>query len=58
MPPLTRSQLVFGKTTPEIRQLVQFILHDERAVQRQKRRAIAGEGIHETLLRRVKEAVR
>lgn len=58
MPPLTHSQQAFAKATPEIRKLIQTILQDERAVQRLKRRAVSGEGIHEALLRHVKDAVK
>ena len=58
MATLTRSQQAFAKATPETRKLIQAILQDERAVQRLKRRAVSGEGIHEKLLRHVKDAVK
>jgi hypothetical protein len=59
MAPLTRSQEAFRKASPETRQLIQRILQDERTVQHQKRRVLpSGEGIHEAILRHVKEAVK
>lgn len=60
MPELTRSQQAFNKATPEIQALVKRFLKDEREVQHQKRRVLpgTGEGIHEALLRQIKEAVK
>ena len=60
MASLTRSQEAFGKASNEIKLLVKSILQDERAVQHQKRRVLpsTGEGIHEAILRHVKETVK
>ena len=60
MSELTRSQQAFSKASPEVKKLVQRILQVERAVQHQRRRVLPGtaEGIHEALLRYLKEAVR
>lgn len=60
IPTDTRSKREFAKAPPEIQQLVKRILQDERAVQHQKRRIVPGtsEGIHEALLRHVKETVK
>ncbi|MFO1489440.1 MAG: hypothetical protein U1F77_05455 [Kiritimatiellia bacterium] len=55
----TRSRRAFAKAPPELQKLIKQILEDERTVQHQKRRVMpgSGEGIHEALLRRVKEAI-
>lgn len=55
----TRSKQAFTKASPVVKELVQRILQDERTVQHQKRRILpSGEGIHEALLRHVKEAAK
>jgi hypothetical protein len=55
----TRSQQAFSKAKPEIQKLVQRLLQDERAVQHHKRRILLnGEGIHEAILRHIKEAAK
>lgn len=58
--PGSRSRQVFTQASPEIQQLIKRILQDERSVQHQKRRVLpgTGEGIHDALLRHVKESVR
>ena len=55
----TRSRRAFAKAPPDIQKLIKQILEDERTVQHLKRRVMpsSGEGIHEVLIRRVKEAV-
>ena len=60
MPEQTRSQQAFSKARPEIQRLVQRLLTDERAVQHQRRRVLpgTGEGIHEAVLRHIKEAAK
>jgi hypothetical protein len=60
MEQLTRSQEAFSKASTEVKLLIKSILHDERSVQHQKRRALpsTGEGIHEAILRHVKETVK
>lgn len=60
MASLTRSQEAFGKASTETKLLIKCILQDERTVQHQKRRALpgTGEGIHEAILRHVREAVK
>ena len=60
MPEQTRSQKAFSKAPPEIKTLVQRLLQDERAVQHHKRRVLpgTGEGIHEAVLRHIKESAK
>ena len=60
MPETTRSQKAFSKARPEVQKLVQRILQVARAAQHQRRRILPGtaEGIHEALLRHIKEAVK
>jgi hypothetical protein len=60
MPELTRSQQAFNKAPPDIQSLTKLFLKDEREVQHQKHRVLpgTGEGIHQALLRHIKEAVK
>ena len=55
----TRSKKAFSKAPEAVKQLIKNVLKDERLVQHQKRRVLPdGRGIHDALLRHVKEAVR
>ncbi len=54
-----RSKKTFAAASEDVRLLTKRILQDERLVQFQKRRILpTGLGIHDALLRHVKEAVR
>lgn len=55
----TRSKKAFAAAPEPVQRLIRDILKDERIVQHQKRRVLPdGRGIHDALLKHVKEAVR
>jgi hypothetical protein len=55
--PLTASQKAFQDAPPKVQALVKVIIQDERLVQHQRRRVLPNnEGIHEALLRHIKQA--